>query len=390
MGKLRTLGGLDLRDRRVLLRVDFNVPMEAGVITDDARIRGALPTIRYLLDRDSRVVICSHLGRPGGRAVARLSLRPAAAHLERLLGKPVAFVGQTVGPEAAEEARALGPGELLLLENTRFHPQETANRPEFARELAALADVYVNDAFGTIHRAHASTEGVAHHLPSAAGMLLDREVQVLEVVLKDPARPFVVVLGGAKISDKIGVISSLIERTEALLIGGGMANTFLAAQGFDIADSLVDPHSYEAARELSSKAGAKLHLPTDALAADSASSNATTQVVNVGDVPGGWQVLDIGPRTLEAFSNTVRKAGTVFWNGPMGVFELAPFAAGTVGLATAIAESDAVSIVGGGDSAAAVRQAGLQNRFTHLSTGGGAALAFLEGKRLPGLEVLQA
>ena len=374
----------------MLLRVDFNVPMEAGVITDDARIRGALPTIRYLLDRDSRVVICSHLGRPGGRAVARLSLRPAAAHLERLLGKPVAFVGQTVGPEAAEEARALGPGELLLLENTRFHPQETANRPEFARELAALADVYVNDAFGTIHRAHASTEGVAHHLPSAAGMLLDREVQVLEVVLKDPARPFVVVLGGAKISDKIGVISSLIERTEALLIGGGMANTFLAAQGFDIADSLVDPHSYEAARELSSKAGAKLHLPTDALAADSASSNATTQVVNVGDVPGGWQVLDIGPRTLEAFSNTVRKAGTVFWNGPMGVFELAPFAAGTVGLATAIAESDAVSIVGGGDSAAAVRQAGLQNRFAHLSTGGGAALAFLEGKRLPGLEVLQA
>ncbi|MCH8093216.1 MAG: phosphoglycerate kinase [Chloroflexi bacterium] len=390
MGKLRTLGGLDLRDRRVLLRVDFNVPMEAGVITDDARIRGALPTIRYLLDRDSRVVICSHLGRPGGRAVARLSLRPAAAHLERLLGKPVAFVGQTVGPEAAEEARALGPGELLLLENTRFHPQETANRPEFARELAALADVYVNDAFGTIHRAHASTEGVAHHLPSAAGMLLDREVQVLEVVLKDPARPFVVVLGGAKISDKIGVIGSLIERTEALLIGGGMANTFLAAQGFDMADSLVDPHSYEAARELSSKAGAKLHLPADAVAADSASSDATTQVVNVGDVPGGWQVLDIGPRTLEAFSNTVRKAGTVFWNGPMGVFELAPFAAGTVGLATAIAESDAVSIVGGGDSAAAVRQAGLENRFTHLSTGGGAALAFLEGKRLPGLEVLQA
>jgi len=374
----------------VLLRVDFNVPMEAGVITDDARIRGALPTIRYLLDRDSRVVICSHLGRPGGRAVARLSLRPAAAHLERLLGKPVAFVGQTVGPVAVKEARALGPGELLLLENTRFNPQETANRPEFAGDLAALADVYVNDAFGTIHRAHASTEGVAHHLPNAAGMLLDREVQVLEVVLKDPTRPFVAVLGGAKISDKIGVIGSLLERTEALLIGGGMANTFLAAQGFDMADSLVDPHSYEAARQLSTKAGAKLHLPADVVAADTASSDATTQVVNVGEVPGGWQVLDIGPRTLEAFSDTVRKAGTVFWNGPMGVFELAPFAAGTLGLAKAIAESDAVSIVGGGDSAAAVRQAGLENRFTHLSTGGGAALAFLEGIRLPGLEVLQA
>ncbi len=374
----------------MLLRVDFNVPMEAGVITDDARIRGALPTIRYLLDRDSRVVICSHLGRPGGRAVARLSLRPAAAHLERLLGKPVAFVGQTVGPVAVKEARALGPGELLLLENTRFNPQETANRPEFAGDLAALADVYVNDAFGTIHRAHASTEGVAHHLPNAAGMLLDREVQVLEVVLKDPTRPFVAVLGGAKISDKIGVIGSLLERTEALLIGGGMANTFLAAQGFDMADSLVDPHSYEAARQLSTKAGAKLHLPADVVAADTASSDATTQVVNVGEVPGGWQVLDIGPRTLEAFSDTVRKAGTVFWNGPMGVFELAPFAAGTLGLAKAIAESDAVSIVGGGDSAAAVRQAGLENRFTHLSTGGGAALAFLEGIRLPGLEVLQA
>lgn len=390
MGKLRTLGELDLRDRRVLLRVDFNVPMEAGVITDDARIRGTLPTLRYLLDRDSRVVICSHLGRPGGRAVARLSLRPAAAYLERLLGKPVAFVGQTVGPQATEEAQALGPGELLLLENTRFNRQETANRPEFARDLAALADVYVNDAFGTIHRAHASTEGVAHHLPSAAGMLLEREVRVLETALKDPARPFVAVLGGAKISDKIGVVGSLIERTEAVLVGGGMANTFLAAQGFDMADSLVDPDSYEAARELFTKAGAKLHLPADAVAADSASSDAATQVVNLGDVPGGWQVLDIGPRTLEAFSNTVRKAGTVFWNGPMGVFELAPFAAGTVGLAKAIAESDAVSIVGGGDSAAAVRQAGLENRFTHLSTGGGAALAFLEGKRLPGLEVLQA
>lgn len=390
MGKLRTLGELDLRDRRVLLRVDFNVPMEAGVITDDARIRGTLPTLRYLLDRDSRVVICSHLGRPGGRAVARLSLRPAAAYLERLLGKPVAFVGQTVGPQATKEAQALGPGELLLLENTRFNRQETANRPEFARDLAALADVYVNDAFGTIHRAHASTEGVAHHLPSAAGMLLEREVRVLETALKDPARPFVAVLGGAKISDKIGVVGSLIERTEAVLVGGGMANTFLAAQGFDMADSLVDPDSYEAARELITKAGPILHLPADAVAADSASSAATTQVVNVGDVPGGWQVLDIGPRTLEAFSNTVRKAGTVFWNGPMGVFELAPFAAGTVGLAKAIAESDAVSIVGGGDSAAAVHQAGLENRFTHLSTGGGAALAFLEGKRLPGLEVLQA
>ncbi|MFQ5923439.1 MAG: phosphoglycerate kinase [Anaerolineales bacterium] len=390
MADIRTLRDLDLRRRRVLLRVDFNVPVEEGLITDDTRIRAALPTIQYLLDHEASVVICSHLGRPKGQAVAQLSLRPIADRLERLVGKPVAFVGQTVGPEATEAAQALGPGQLLLLENTRFNPQETDNQPDFARDLAALGEVYVNDAFGTVHRAHASTEGVAHYLPSAAGMLVEREVQYLETALQDPARPFVAVLGGAKISDKIGVVGSLIERTEALLIGGGMANTFLAAQGLDMADSLVEPGSYEMALELIEKAGAKLNLPADAVAADAFSPEAATQVVDVGDVPGGWRVLDIGPQTLEAFSSAVRQAGTVFWNGPMGVFELALFAAGTVGLATAIAQSDALSIVGGGDSAAAVRQAGLANQITHLSTGGGAALALLEGKPLPGLAVLQA
>jgi len=386
---LRTLPDLDLRGRRVLMRVDFNVPMEEGVITDDARIRAALPTIQYLLEHDASVVVCSHLGRPKGKVVAQLSLRPIAQRLERWVGRPVAFVGQTVGPEATKAAQALGPGQLLLLENTRFNPQETDNQPDFARELATLGEVYVNDAFGTVHRAHASTEGVAHYLPSAAGMLVEREVQYLETALQDPARPFVAVLGGAKISDKIGVVGSLIERTEALLIGGGMANTFLAAQGHDMADSLVEPGSYDVALELIDRAGEKLHLPADAVAADAFSPEAATHVVDVGNVPGGWQVLDIGPQTLEAFSRAVGQAGTVFWNGPMGVFELAPFAAGTVGLATAIAQSNALSIVGGGDSAAAVRQAGLANQINHLSTGGGAALALLEGKLLPGLAVLQ-
>ena len=390
MAKLKTLRDLNLRGRRVLLRVDFNVPMDEGVITDDTRIHAALPTIQYLLEHDASIVICSHLGRPNGHVVAHLSLRPIKHRLERLVGKRVAFVGQTVGPEATEAVQALGPGQLLLLENTRFSPRETQNHPDFARDLATLGEAYVNDAFGTVHRAHASTEGVAHLLPSAAGMLVEREVQYLETALRDPARPFVAVLGGAKISDKMGVVGSLIERTEALLIGGGIANTFLAAQGLDMADSLVEPGSYEMALKLIEKAGAKLHLPTDVVAADAFAPEAATKVVDVANVPAGWQVLDIGPETLEVFSSAVGRAGTVFWNGPMGVFELAPFAAGTIGLATAFAQSDALSIVGGGDSAAAIRQAGLAKQITHLSTGGGAALALLEGKPLPGLAVLQA
>ncbi|MFQ5942374.1 MAG: phosphoglycerate kinase [Anaerolineales bacterium] len=389
MTKLRTLGDLDLRGRRVLLRVDFNVPMEEGVILDDTRIRAALPTIQYLLDHEASTVICSHLGRPRGEAVPKLSLRPVAQYLERLAGRPVSFVAQTVGVEATDAALSLAPGELLVLENTRFHIEETENEPEFARQLAALGEVYVNDAFGTVHRAHASTEGVAHFLPSAAGMLVEREVQYLESALQDPERPFVAVLGGAKISDKIGVVDSLIERTEALLIGGGMGNTFLAAQGFNMSESLVEPESFEVALELIDKAGSRLHLPLDVVVADDLSAVAATQVVDINEVSDGWQVLDIGPQTLDLFSSSVRRAGTVFWNGPMGVFELEPFAGGTIGLANAIAQSTALSIVGGGDSAAAIRQAGLADEITHLSTGGGAALALLEGKPLPGLAVLQ-
>ena len=374
----------------MLLRVDFNVPMKDGVIEDDTRIQAALPTIQFLLDREASIVICSHLGRPKGRVVEELSLRPVAAHLEQLVGKPIGFVSQTTGPDADKAAQALKPGELLLLENTRFNPEETKNDPNFARTLAGLGEVYVNDAFGTVHRAHASTEGVAHFLPSAAGLLVQKEVQFLETTLTDPARPFVAVLGGAKISDKIGVVGSLIERTESLLIGGGMANTFLAAQGMDMAESLTEPDSYSVALELIEIAGEKLHLPTDAVVADAFSSEAAVQMAKVKKVPLGWRVLDIGPQTLDTFKREVGGAGTVFWNGPMGVFEMPPFAAGTMELARAIAQSSSVSIVGGGDSAAAIRQAGLADEITHLSTGGGASLALLEGRQLPGLAVLQA
>lgn len=387
---LRTLRDLDLRGRRVLLRVDFNVPMEEGVITDDTRIRAALPTIQFLLGHDASIVICSHLGRPKGEVEAELSLQPVAVRLENLLGEPVNFVGQTVGPNAEVAAHALKPGELLFLENTRFNPGETTNQPDFAQSLAMLGEIYVNDAFGTVHRAHASTEGVAHFMPSAAGLLVEKEVQYLEATLREPARPFVAVLGGAKISDKIGVVGSLIRRTQALLLGGGMANTFLAAQGVNVADSLAEPESFEVAIDLIEKAGKKLHLPVDAIVADAFSSGADKQVVDVQNIPRGWQVMDIGPKTLESFKREIVGAGTIFWNGPMGVFEMVPFAAGTMELAKAIAQSNALSIVGGGDSASAIRQAGLTDQITHLSTGGGASLALLEGRQLPGLAVLQA
>ncbi len=386
---LKTLRDLDLHGRRVLLRVDFNVPMEEGVIADDTRIRAALPTIQFLLDHETSIVICSHLGRPKGRVVEKLSLQPIAAHLERLVGKPVHFVGQTVGPEALQAAQDLNPGELLLLENTRFNSGETNNQLDFAQSLAGLGEAFVNDAFGTVHRAHASTEGVAHYLPSAAGLLVEKEVQFLGSTLLDPARPFVAVLGGAKISDKIGVVGSLIERTQALLVGGGMANTFLAAQGIEMADSLVEPESFGVALELIEQAGEKLHLPVDAIVADAFSPEAAMQVVDVRNVPGGWRMMDIGPQTLESFKREIVGAGTVFWNGPMGVFEMEPFAAGTMELAKAIAQSESLSIVGGGDSASAIRQAGLTDEITHLSTGGGASLALLEGRPLPGLAVLQ-
>ena len=390
MSRLRTVRDLEVRGRRVLLRVDFNVPLADGTVVDDTRIRAALPTIRFLRDRGASVVLCSHLGRPKGKLVAGLSLRPVAARLAMLLGAEVEFSEDCVGPKARAAVRGLRPGGLLMLENTRFHPEETENNQDFAKQLADLAELYVNDAFGSAHRAHASTEGVAHFLPSAAGLLVEQEVNFLREALNAPERPYVVVLGGAKISDKLGLVRKLMDEADAMLIGGGMANTFLASQGLDLADSLVERDSLATAAELLARAGTRLHLPTDVVAAAALSELAEHRVTRVDQIPAGWRAVDIGPQTLQQFTDVLLPAKTILWNGPMGVFEVSPFAAGTREIAQAIAGRQALTIVGGGDSVAAVQQAGLAAQFTHLSTGGGATLALLEGQPLPGLAVLQA
>jgi len=390
VSRLRTVRDLEVRGRRVLLRVDFNVPLADGTVVDDTRIRAALPTIRFLHDRGASVVLCSHLGRPKGKLVAGLSLRPVGARLALLLGAEVEFSEDCVGPKARAAVRGLRPGGLLMLENTRFHPEETENNQDFAKQLADLAELYVNDAFGSAHRAHASTEGVAHFLPSAAGLLVEQEVNFLREALNAPERPYVVVLGGAKISDKLGLVRKLMDEADAMLIGGGMANTFLASQGLDLADSLVERDSLATAAELLARAGTRLHLPTDVVAAAALSELAEHRVTRVDQIPAGWRAVDIGPQTLQQFTDVLLPAKTILWNGPMGVFEVSPFAAGTREIAQAIAGRQALTIVGGGDSVAAVQQAGLAAQFTHLSTGGGATLALLEGQPLPGLAVLQA
>jgi phosphoglycerate kinase len=382
----KTVRDLTVSGKRVLVRVDFNVPLKDGVVGDDTRIRAALPTIEYLVEHGAAVILCSHLGRPKGAPDPAYSLEPVAKHLGTLTAAPVRFAGELVGEKARQAVESLQPGEILLLENTRFHPGETDNDPDLSAQLAALADVYVNDAFGSAHRAHASTEGVARHLPSAAGFLMEKEIEYLGGVLADPERPFVAVLGGAKIGDKIGVIRNLIARADHLLIGGGMANTFFKARGDAVGDSLVEDDALETAREF--LGNPRLHLPQDCVIADAFDKDAESRVIPAGDVPAGWRILDIGPETVKWYAGILSGAGTVVWNGPMGVFEFPAFAEGTVGIARAVAESGATSIIGGGDSVAAINQAGLADRVTHLSTGGGASLEMLEGKVLPGVAAL--
>jgi phosphoglycerate kinase len=352
-------------------------------------MRAALPTIQYLLDHSATLILCSHLGRPKGQVVDGLRMDPVSRRLSELLKRPVLKLDDCVGPQVEAAAVAAKPGDLLLLENTRFHPEEKANDPEFASQLASLADLYVNDAFGTAHRAHASTVGVSQHLPAVAGFLMEKELDFLGNALASPQHPFIAILGGAKISDKIGVIENLLPQVDALLIGGGMANTFLKADDYDVADSLVEDDSLETARQLLERAGVKLVLPVDVTVADRFDADAFSQVVTVADVPPRWRILDIGPRTLELFHERLARARTVIWNGPMGVFEFPKFAQGTEAVARMLAAlPDATTIIGGGDSAAAVKRTGLADQMSHISTGGGASLEFLEGKTLPGVAAL--
>jgi len=385
----KTVSDISVKGKRVLVRVDLNVPLENGEVVDDTRIRAVLPTIRYLLDREAAVILISHLGRPKGLVQEDLRLDPVGRRLSELLGQEVVKVDDCVGPEVERATKSLQPGQVLLLENLRFHPEEEENDQGFASQLASLADVYVNDAFGTAHRAHASTTGVTEYLPSVAGLLMERELQMLGDALANPTRPLVAVLGGAKVSDKIGVIRNLLSKVDLLLVGGGMANTFLKAQGHQVGESLVEDDSLALAKDILAQAGAKLVLPVDVVVADAFADDANSQTVGVEQVPPGWRILDIGPRTVGLFEDRLRSAGTVVWNGPMGVFEFPRFAAGTIALASSLASAPATTIVGGGDSIAALQQAGLAEKMTHVSTGGGASLEFLEGKVLPGVEALE-
>ncbi len=384
----KMLTDLDLQGKKVLVRVDFNVPLKDGVVQDDTRILAALPTINYLLNNGAAVILASHLGRPKGKVNLEYSLKPVALYLAKLLVAPVRFADDCRGSETKEAAKSLQPGEVMVLENTRFYDGEEKNDPEMAKDLADLADLYVNDAFGTAHRAHASTAGVTDYLPSAAGFLLEKEINYLGNAINDPKHPFVAILGGAKISDKIGVIENLLSKADKILIGGGMANTFLAAKGFAMADSLVEAESIETAKALLAKSDGKLLLPVDVVIADAFDAEAKAQTIAADDVPEGWRVLDIGPETVKVFGAEIAKAGTVVWNGPMGVFEFPRFAEGTFGIARAVAESEGVTIIGGGDSVAAINQSGLAEKITHISTGGGASLEMLEGIELPGVAAL--
>lgn len=384
----KNIKNIDIKGKKVLVRVDFNVPLKDGKVSDDTRIKAAIPTIDYLLNQNAAVILCSHLGRPKGGADLKYSLEPVAEYLSQLLKKKVAFSRDCIGPVAKRSAAELKQGEVLVLENTRFNEGEEKNDPEMAKQLASLADVYVNDAFGSAHRAHASTEGVAHFLPAVAGFLLEKEIRYLGQAISEPKKPFIAILGGAKISDKIGVIRNLIGKADAILIGGGMANTFLKAKGYQMGDSLVQDEAIETATALLKEGSQKIHLPVDLVLGDKFEENAVEKTVTVGDIPSGWRALDIGPKTIVEFGKLISTAGTVVWNGPMGVFEFPNFARGTFGIASAVAESKAVSIIGGGESVAAIQQSGLADKITHISTGGGASLEMLEGLVLPGVAAL--
>ena len=388
----KTIRDIDVNGKKVLVRVDFNVPLKDGEITDETRIQAALPTIKYLLEHNAKVILCSHLGRPKGEFKPEFSLQPVARRLQALLTNKVTFATDVIGKSADEAVANIKEGEVVLLENLRFHKEETANDPEFAKKLASYADVYVDDAFGAVHRAHASTAAVAEYLPAVAGFLIEKELQFLGNALDNPVRPFVAILGGAKIADKIGVIDNLFNKVDCLIIGGGMANTFLAAEGIDMKNSLVDADSIEIAKELLKKAklrGVKVLLPSDVVAADKFDNEAKTVMVPVENIPDGYMALDIGVSTRLIFSEEIMKAKTVVWNGPMGVFEMSSFAAGTRAVAQAMADAkDAITIIGGGDSAAAVKSLGYGDKMSHISTGGGASLEFLEGKELPGIAAL--
>ena len=388
----RTVKDIDLKGKKVLVRCDFNVPMnEERKITDNTRIVAALPTIKYLLEQNCALILCSHLGRPKGEFKPEFSLKPVAEELSKLLGKEVIMANDVIGEDAKTKASNLQQGQIMLLENVRFHKEETDNDPNFAKELASMAEVYVSDAFGAVHRAHASTAGVAAYLPAVAGFLIEKELKFLGNAVSNPERPFIAILGGAKVSDKIGVIDSLLEKVDTLIIGGGMAYTFFKAQGYEVGKSLCELDKLDLANSLMEKAkekGVKLMLPVDTRVGKEFKEDTESKTVKCTEIPADWEGFDIGEETIKMFSDELRKAKTVVWNGPLGLFEFDQFAKGTNAIAKVLSEIDATTIIGGGDSAAAVRKAGLEDKMTHISTGGGASLEFLEGKKLPGIECL--
>ena len=388
----KTVRDIDLKNKRVLVRCDFNVPMDENRnITDNRRIVAALPTIKYLLEQNCKIVLCSHLGRPKGEFKEEFSLKPVAKELSRLLGKDVIMANDVIGPDAKNKAENLKNGEIMLLENVRFHREETDNDPNFSKELASFGEVFVNDAFGTAHRAHASTEGVTKYLPAVSGFLIEKEVKFLGEALNNPERPFVAILGGAKVSDKIGVIDSLLEKVDTLMIGGGMAYTFFKAQGYEVGNSLCEPDKCDLALKLMEKAkekNVKFMLPIDTKIGKEFKPDTESKTVGWKEIPEGWEGFDIGEKTIEMFKEELKNAKTVIWNGPLGLFEFDQFAIGTNEIAKDLATLNATTIIGGGDSAAAVEKAGLGDKMTHISTGGGASLEFLEGKKLPGIEAL--